>query len=158
MGPWGWGHLCGAGFSSILSLAGVRAEQLVCIEVGLVGYSVCPYITACEDKRTINTQNIMLLKPQDWIFGSLTFSILKMALASNQKHTVEKTITTKNCEINQSFPGRVSVEIILSSLLPPGRLTLAHARMMEPSLFTRPWPPASSVVPLQVTGGDNTSF
>lgn len=42
VGPEGWGYLCPAGLSSCLSLAGVRPEQLVCIETRLVGYSDLP--------------------------------------------------------------------------------------------------------------------
>ena len=108
-------------------VSGVRAQQLACTEARLIGCSVCPCLVECEDRMAINTQNITLLKSLDWIFGSLTFSSQKQHWQTIKRAhgRQEKTISTKNWEITHSFPGRISLEVILSSPLTPGGLTLA---------------------------------
>ena len=104
----------------------VRAEQLACTEARLAGCSACPYLVECEDRRAINTHNITLLKAPDWIFDSLTFSSQKQywQTIKHAHRRQEKTISTKNWEITHSFTGRISLEVILSSPVSPGRLTL----------------------------------
>ena len=109
-------------------VSGVRAEQLACTEARFIGCSACPYLVEYEDRMAINTHNITLLKAPDWIFSSLTFSSQKQhwQTIKHAHRRQEKTISTKNWEITHSFPGRISLEVILSSPVPPpGRLTLA---------------------------------
>lgn len=129
-----------------MSLAGVRAEQMACTEARLMGCSVCPYLVESEDRTATNTQNITLLKSLDWISGSPTFSSQKQ-LWQTIKHShrrQEKTTFTKNWEITHSFPGRISLEVILSSPVPPGRLTVAAPQNdgnLPSSLGLRPHDP-----------------